>query len=358
MERISGIQTVFIGALYILTVGIKQSPILMFETAKQDSWISLIVAFFVMILSVWLFTRILARFPNDNLLEILKMYSPIIGRIIILIYLYFFILVIAHDIRFLIDLITVIFLPTTPLNIIGMFTLLLAVLMAREGIEVLARLAQLFFIPFTVILLLLPLFLLDQIDFNNMQPVLEDGYSIFQGSIYALGTLGELVILPLICTAHSFRFRYGMYGLVVGTFLIGIMLVHILLVFGASLATVFFDPAYILVRQIRVTDFLDRMDIIIAALWLPTIFVKISFTLFVICKGIQNLSNKISGKLLVPPMGVFSFVCSVWFFEHATQLIHFDRVKPVFIIMTTFVVPIFLYFYLKNSKQNITSKSM
>lgn len=141
MDKTSAYQGLFFGALYTLAVGLKHAPILMIESAKQNAWHSYILGVVIVIPALWLMHRLMKKHQDKNIYELLSDSSPIAGRIIILLFSLYFLLINAHDLRFFINLINILFLPRTPMAVLGGVIIFVAICIAREGKETLTRMA-------------------------------------------------------------------------------------------------------------------------------------------------------------------------------------------------------------------------
>ncbi|PJZ00734.1 MULTISPECIES: endospore germination permease [Bacillus] len=347
MDKTSAYQGLFFGALYTLAVGLKHAPILMIESAKQNAWHSYILGVIIVIPALWLMHRLMKK-QDKNIYELLSDSSPIAGRFIIFLFSLYFLLINAHDIRFFMNLINILFLPRTPMAVLGGVIIFVAICIAREGKETLTRMAQLFLIPFGVLFLFLPFMLAAQIELQNITPVLQGPVQYLQSGFYAFGTMGELIILPLLFSSRSVPLKHTIFAILLGALLLGVMLFCSIAVFGPNLTSTFFDPAYMVIRQIRITDFLDRLDLIIAALWIPVIMVKIAGSLYIVVYGLSFLHSKIELKAMYTPTGMFSLVCSFWFFLNTNQLIDFNRIKPIINVVISLLLPLLIYFIIKS----------
>ncbi|MGG0775741.1 endospore germination permease [Bacillus rugosus] len=348
MDKTSAYQGLFFGALYTLAVGLKHAPILMIQSAKQNAWHSYILGVILVIPALWLMHRLMKKHQEKNIYELLSDSSPIAGRFIILLFTLYFLLINAHDIRFFINLINILFLPRTPMAVLGGVIIFVAICIAREGKETLTRMAQIFLLPFGILVLFLPFTLATQIELQNVTPIFEGPIQYLQSGFYAFGTMGELIILPLLFSSRSVPLKHTIIAILLGALLLAVMLFSSISVFGPNLTSTFFDPAYMVIRQIRITDFLDRSDLIIAALWIPVIMVKISGSLYIVVYGLSFLHSKVYLKAMYTPTGLFSLVCSFWFFLNTNQLIDFNRIKPIINVVISLLLPLFIYLIIKS----------
>lgn len=173
--------------------------------------------------------------------------------------------------RFFINLIHILFLPNTMAVLSGVI-IFAAICIAREGKETLTRMAQIFLVPFGTLALFLPFTLAAQIELQNATPVFEGPIQYLQSGFDAFGTMEVLIILPLLFSSRSIPLNHTIIAMLLGALLLAVMLFSSISIFGANLTSTFFDPAYMVIRQIRITDFLDRSDLIIAALQIPPLW--------------------------------------------------------------------------------------
>lgn len=320
----------------------------MIEVAQQDAWLSYLPALGFAFLSLWMLSEIMSRFPERDLFAAMMNHLPFWGRVVSVWYVFFFFFIFARDIRILIDFTDIILLPQTPLIVIAILITLTATLITRGGIEVIARMTEFFFPILAFIVLILPIFVFSELDFKQLKPFLEQGVGrVLQGSWYSTPYVGEIIALPFIFSNRSFQLRNGIYGLLVGTFLLESLIIQTIMVFGPDLTIHLFDPPYELIRQIRITDFLDRFDLPIAAIWIPNILIKISLDLYIVVHGITRIFSDVSAKLITTSTGLLGMVCSFWFFENSIQQIKFDYVWPVLANIFVMGLPALLFFILR-----------
>lgn len=108
--------------------------------AGRDGWLSVMLAVpggLMIAICLWQLER---TFPGKTLVELCPQvtgYWP--GRIISLLYIWYFLFVTALTLRALMDFMVTVFMPETPLLMIGIFFVLLCAYVVKAGIEVLAR---------------------------------------------------------------------------------------------------------------------------------------------------------------------------------------------------------------------------
>ncbi len=348
MERISDRQLILIGAMFITVATLVNTFAQTIKVARQHAYLSYIIAAAVIAVSLWFLSKVMKRFPNQDLFQAMVGRFPIIGRMIAALYILFFFFILSRDIRMMVDFTNVVLLPATPLLVIAALIVVTVIIATRGGVEILARMTEIYAPLLIFLIFSLPFILFKEFDRTLLMPWLEfDIPGIGQGSWIALSYLGEIVALPFIFADRTFRFRYGAYGLMLGAFLIVLLCIEIIMILGTELAPRLMYPTYETVRQIRVTDFLDRFDLPIAGIWIPSMIIKIAYSLYIVCHGINRVIPDVSTKVLVIPFGVLSLVCTFWFFRNANQLINFNERWPVVSLIFQLLLPVLLFFILR-----------
>ncbi|GAF10126.1 GerAB/ArcD/ProY family transporter [Paenibacillus pini] len=284
MPNITSRQVILLGVTYIINITLIHVPSQLAGYGRQHAYLSFLVAGLVVALLLLVLTRSANRFPGQDLFQSLTSRFPIIGRFIGLLYLLFFFFILTRDMRSISDFTNVLLLPNTPIFVIGLCVATTVVYIVRGGLRTLIGITELYG-PILIIVVFFMVFVVFK-DFNTgyLKPVLYiDWAGVGKGSWIAFSYLGQVLALPFICSGKNYRYRHGLYSLLIGTGLLTLIILMLLLILGAPITERMMYPTYELVRQLRVTDFLDRFDLILVALWFPAALlnVAISYTLFV-----------------------------------------------------------------------------
>ncbi|RXT03995.1 endospore germination permease [Ammoniphilus sp. CFH 90114] len=348
MERISAHQGMLIICALTLNSTLISVPAQVIGMAKQDAWICYLIAMVIPLSAWWLISRILARFPDHDLLTIMIERYPYLGRVFGFSYLLFFLIILARDIRLISDFINIIILQNTPIVVITSLAVITAIFMTRGGIELVGRTAEIYQSALILIVLSLPIFLLREFDGRDFLPIFEASVGdLLNGSWYAVAYLGEMIALAFMVPGKQISFRHGLWGFFIAIFLLEILITFNVTVLGPELAPRFMYPNQEMIRAIRITDFLDRLDLPIIGIWMPAMIVKIGVGLFLVCHAIKQLAPKISPKSIMGPLGLFSLVCSFWFFSDAIQTLNFNRTWPAIALLFEWLIPVLLFWILK-----------
>lgn len=321
--------------------------------AEQHAYLSYIPVFLVMISVLWMLSRVQRRFPNQDLFESLVVRHPFMGRVTALLYIMFFLFIFARDIRLIGDYVSITLLETTPISIIILTLMVMAVFIVRGGLGSLIGMSELYITLFLLNSIIVPFMLIQQIDLDNLMPYFDiDMGGVGKGSWYLMSFFGEMVALPFVVKGSDFRFKSVFWGVTIAALLMMLIVVETITSIGVPIASRLVYPSYELARQLQVSDFLDRFDLALAAATLPTMITKIAFDLYFICWGMKRMIPKVSGKVLTGPIALLGFVCAFWFFRNAIQLFRFTREWTWVAILFEVLLPILIFLFLHPRKQD------
>lgn len=104
-----------------------------------------------------------------------------------------------------------------------------------------------------------------------------------------LGYMADIMIVPFVISGKSYNGRSAWFGHLLGTAFLIILVLLSELVIGVPILSRLFYPSYELVRQLQLTDFLDRFDLFVAALTVPTFLTKIGVDLYVTSLAVKRM---------------------------------------------------------------------
>ncbi len=344
-------QIILVGAMYTFDSTLISVQSQAVTYAKQHIGLAHIAPALLVLIILAMLVKLLNRHPDRNLYAIMDQAKPYIGKPLIMLAVLFFFLVIVRDLRAISEFVNISLLPKTPIYMIISIVAMTVILVSRGGIIVLARMTEIFGLVLAVVICLLPILMANDIAWMNLMPFWTIDYGgVAMGSWYMFSYVGEVVALAFLCTSSNLTFKAGALALTLGVGLLIILSMLGVLVLGVPLMGRMLYPNYELVRHIHLTDFLDRLDLPLIGLWLPTMFVKIGYSLVVVCLGLKRLLPKGSGKALVGPVGFFAFGISFWFFENSLQVFNFNRTWTGIAIVFEVLLPIAAFLMLYRRK--------
>ncbi|WP_179030910.1 GerAB/ArcD/ProY family transporter [Paenibacillus kribbensis] len=348
MKQFTTRQIVLLSMLMEVSITGMHAPTQAADYAHQHAYWTCAMAAIVICLPIWAMLRLKRRFPDQDLLQAIVSSHPVLGRMLLAMYFILFLILFARDLRIMTDLVEVTLLPLTPIVVISLILLLTLTFMAKGGISTIVNMAE-FTVPALIMTLLtMPLFFGHNIDFSAMRPYLHpDIGGLVKGSWRMLGYMADLMILPFIISGRSYNARSAWLGHLIGTVFMIIIVLLEELVIGVPIMSRLFYPTYELARQLQLTDFLDRFDLFVGALTVPTLLTKIGVDLYVTSLSVKRMFAHTRGGLMVWPVGLLGYVCSFMLFSNIVQIYDFSREWTVVMIVFFVVMPFVLWLLLR-----------
>lgn len=315
--RISGIQLFWIlftfntGNMLLITVG----PAIL--EAKQDAWISFIIATILGSIIVFVAAKVSLLYPKHSLIEFSQLIlGKWLGSLIGIIYLVQWFTVIGNILIELGDFTITVLLSRTP-NWALILTMLLLVVYGTYvgGIEGIGRCSEVFGPIIILMLVLIFIFIISDLDVRNILPVFSDSglLPIMKGSLTPLSLLGESVVITMLISLMD-EPKQGqgraLLALVMSSFLVSAATVCALMVFGPNVTAKMRFPAFDFIRYISIMDFIQNIEIIAVLVWILSVFIKLSVYFFSACYGTAQLLKVKEWRKLIWLVAVTSFILS------------------------------------------------
>lgn len=291
---------------------------------RQDAWIAPIAALVPGLLIVMLFNRISRISPGVTLFELCdSLFGPWVGRIMSLLFVMFSFLASAMVLFDVGRFITTVIMPETPIMFINALFAFMLVYAVRKGFDTLARMVELLFPIFLLLLLLMIVFVTPQIDFRNALPFLEGEANEF---IYSTLLVSSFSFMPLVVflTVQLSELKNPEYGqkafisaAIIGGVISIVIVAFTILSLGSNIASLQEYPVYYLTQKISIGKFLERIEAIVAGMWLMTTFVKTSLYFYTAISGVMHITRTTSVHSLLLPMGFLLVMASIVVFPNS-----------------------------------------
>lgn len=286
--KITGWQLFWIVATVevVMAVWLRISPAV--ETAKQDAWLSMLLACVLGGAITYLAVNVGLKHPGRSLAQFSQeLLGPWIGRLVPLPYFTAWFILAGDVIRSFADFLHLVLLDKTPVWVLIAMLLGAAIYMTgTSGITGIGRFCEMVG-PLTLIALLLSFLLnMGNAKWSNLLPLFGDASltEIMKASIAPSSFLGESFMLLVLLSFLSSS-KHIMGKALSSVWLTGILLsaatVMVLLVFGPAVAQELRFPYFMLVRSINILNFIQNVDILVIFIWIFGVFAKIALYLFI-----------------------------------------------------------------------------
>ena len=313
----------------VFTIGstILDIPSLLITVAKQDAWIASILTTFISLFFIFIYNQIATLYSSMTYVEINeKVFGKWIGKIMALPYLFYFYYLSASMFRDIGNFFVTEILVDTPIQIVMIMFLLTSLMGVQLGLEVICRTALIFFPWIVALLFILFLVLIPEIKLENIQPILEGLKPIIKGSYHILGLpYLELFIFLMITpyVTEKANMNKAFYsGTLIGGIVLTIVILLSILVLGADISAKQSYTTYILGKKIRIGRFLERIEAIIAIIWIFTTYFKATICYYGLSLGLAQVLGLKSYKILLFPLAFLIITFSI--FSHP-DIVHFNN---------------------------------
>lgn len=349
-EIISSRQFTIITLLYSIGTAILIIPASITSAAKQDSWIAASIGVILSLLVIKLFMTLANQTPSLNFIEANeKILGPFLGKFTAICFLILTFLSAGELLYFIGIFMKTEVMPETPTMAIALLFIIIIMYAAYLGIETFARSAEILFPLFVFIFIFFVVCITPQITFENIQPVLEATkssmfYSIIRFmSIFSFPLIVLLMLYPAAVNVQQSAQKGFYIGTILGGFVLVTLIVLSILVLGPENTASRTFPSYALAQRISIGNFLQRIEIIMAFMWISSIYIRTFMYFYTTVVGLAQILKIKDHRPLIIPMGLI--VIGLSQIVHP-NIVHSNKynneIWPIFSFFITILLPILL----------------
>jgi len=266
----------------------------------------------------WLILKISHQAPNLTIIEQAKAYTPVLGIILGLILVIFFILVAAYYLYDLADFLQTL-LPKTPTIVFSLMVIALGAFAIKLGLESLARLAVILIIPVLILIAVGIVPSLFTIDHPTIQMPLDNWKHTVKGTIFQSAVFGELLVLTMLLPLVNKPGSIGKFIFITIFFAWFLIVALVFTLYGNfNIYT-----SQIIYKLFELYRDVGRIESLFILLWVTTFLIKVSIFFYAAVKGLSDVFGLKSHGPLVWPMAVFIAFFSLVSFENYIDYLRF-----------------------------------
>ncbi|WP_342558734.1 endospore germination permease [Metasolibacillus sp. FSL K6-0083] len=310
-QMISTRQFTIITFLYSIGTSILIIPAYLAKLAKQDAWIAAIVGVLLSFLLIMLFVKLANTFPKYTLIEIIeKVLGKWLGKPVAILFILFAFLNSGEMLYYIGNFTQIEIMPETPNFAFVLLFAFIIILANYLGLETFARSAELLFPVFLLLFLFFIIFITPDIKFENMQPMLDTPPRTFIASvlyfmsIFAFPSIMLLMIYPYTVNRNNSAQKGFYLGILLGGIVLIFIITLCILVLGDMNTASQNYPTYILAQRISIGNFFQRIEVIIAFMWIITIYTRAFIYFYVTLIGLQQIFHIKDEKPLILPFSI------------------------------------------------------
>lgn len=315
---ISGFQ--FFCMIFLFEVG-TSSLYGLASDAKQDAWISLLIAIILGCILFFVYIKLFELFPKQTfttaIQEIVGEYA---GKLLAVAYLIYFIYIAARDLRDFEELLVITIFNASSLILIGILMMFIVMYGAHKGLETFARANEfIFFLIFTIILIIIGFESISKIyQLNNLRPVLENGWKPVIKAAFPLTTtfpFGEVIVFTMIMphlNKTNKALKVGIPALIFSGMVLVFFTLKNIMILGVSVYERATFPLLTAISYINIANFVQRLDPLIVILMVIGGFIKIFLFYYCAVTISAELFKVKKNSDVVYPISFLVVISSLW----------------------------------------------
>ncbi|WP_284036889.1 endospore germination permease [Neobacillus sp. 114] len=351
--KISARQFAILVILFSVGTTILVIPGSLANVVKQDAWITAIIGTVISCLIVALFVMIGRIFPAMTLAEIIEtLLGKWAGKIISLSFFFFAYIAASELLYYSGTFLTTQIMPNTPIEAIHIVLACILLMGIRLGLETLARSAELFFPVFIFLFVLLVGSILitpDLWKLQNLEPILISGIKpmiravFIYLSVFSFPLIVLLMIFPISVKQPRAAEKLFFMAIGIAGVCLIILITLTILVLGPEASARQMYPSYNLARRIKIGDFLQRIEAVLAIMWFITLFFKMSLYFYAaIISLVQSLNIK-DYRPFTFPLGMIMVMISLFSHPNVSHSAKFDyEIWTVYSLIYGLALPLLL----------------
>jgi spore germination protein KB len=327
--KISGRQAVLLMVSMVLPTAFLFVASVVASLARQDGWLSMLLATLSALLIAWLTVNLGLRFPNKTLFqfpEVILGRWP--GKVVALLYIWWYIHMNAEIIRQYGSFLVTAFMPETPIIVFEIMIMAIAAYAVYNGLEVFTRVNEII-LPFTLVsIVVLIVLATPEMNLKRLLPVFADNGAVpvIKGAVMPTAWMGEIVTMAVLIPCLN-KAEEAYKVAVTATLITGLILcasfVADIAIFGPQVSAGWLFPGLNAARMVHLANFLERLDPVVMAIWVAGVLVKMSIFYWVATLGAAQWLELKDYKPLVLPVGVILLALSIMVHESILGLFTF-----------------------------------
>lgn len=346
-EKISALQMAMSLFPSIIATAILSVPSITAQYARNDLWLSPILASVVGLLTVYIAVQLQKLYPGQTVTEFsIAIIGRFAGKAVGLIILLFYLQNTGEITRIYSQFINISFLPKTPEIVVIASMVFICACCVYGGLEVIGRVAQLLFPLFILPIILLIFFLSPDFEPANILPMFEKGVMpSIKGAIAPAGWFAEFFVitffLPFLADKKN-AMKHGMRSVIGAMLTLVIVNLIVLFVMGTTTANTVY-PLMNVARYANMVGFFENMEAIVMAVWIAGVFVKTSVFFYAVALSTAQLLNLSDYRIVVWPLAILIIEFSFWGIPSAMQMSLYNLTGfPFYSLFIQLIIPLIL----------------
>ncbi|TMV46942.1 spore gernimation protein KB [Paenibacillus mesophilus] len=362
-DKVNARQFMLFAALFTVGSSILFIPLSSAASAKQSGWIAILIGMVVTLGYVWLYMALVREAPGCTLVEMSRKWlGKWLGTLVSVCYIITVLLMTGPSLLYYLgEFMSAQIMTQTPMEVIIILFALVVFMGMRMGMGTLGRAAEVLFPVFAVLFVSLIVFSIPDMKAEQLRPVIAVGAKSILGAVLdyvsfsAMPLIFMLMVYPLVSDTSKAAKALYIGTLVGGAFLLAMTVVCVS-VLGVEYTVQQTYPSYELAKKINIGDILTRIEVIMATIWIISLYFKLIIYFYAGIKAVAQLLRLGSERTLVFPVWVIMIVLSLIEYPDTAYRSWFDsKIWPPYAITFGIFLPLLLLAIAKLGKSRNAS---
>jgi spore germination protein KB len=331
--------------------------------AKNNAWMAGIAGAIMAAPMILVYSRIVSLFPSKDLFEILEcVLGCIPGKIVCIIYVWYAFHLGVLVFRNFGEFVSTVALPETPM-LASIFVLgLVCIYNVKSGVEVISRISAYFLPVLILIIIVVQLLTLPSLEPKFLKPFLGEGLMpVLKGGFDAFAfPFGETVILMgCFFSLKTKKSPYKIYfsAVFLACTLIVLLTLRNIMILGSTIQFYYF-PSHIAVSRISVGEFIQRIELTVALVFIICVLIKSSVCLLVTCRGISRIFRLQDYRSIVIQVGLLMVFMSQIIYADSMMMRYWAfNVYPYYAVPFQVIIPIAVWITAEIRKKKLVCQN-
>lgn len=303
--KVSGVQIFWMICIMDMGMTLLMTMTSSLQAAKQDAWMSMLIAGCIAILIALLATQLAKLYPDQTLVQFSQtIMGRWLGKVIVVIYLVQWYTIIPIVLRQFSDLLDLLLLPNTPRGPVCIMMLLLTVYVTSGGIGSIGRCSEILGPLILIMVMIVLVSNINNIEFRQLLPVYVDNgmAAVLKGALAPASYLGhaiEFIMLASFLATPRKGAPFVYWGVIIAILFVTISTIMVTITVGSNIASKMWYPFFEMTKQISVFQFIENLDALAVAIWMSSVFIKLSIYMFITSYGTAQFLNIKNWKTLI-----------------------------------------------------------
>jgi spore germination protein KB len=317
--------------------------------AKQDAWMSILIATAYAAPILFMYARIMKLYPEKDLYEIAESVAgKVAGKVIIVLFTWYALHLGALVLRNFVEFTQMNVLRETP-RIAVMIVILSAVIyLVKSGVQTIGKLAVLCLFLLIIVVIITVLGSINQMETYYMLPVLSTKWGVMLKDGYNIFTFPYAETVLFLTTAGAVRkqdnaYKIYLWSVLAAAAILIVIVVRNILILGPAMASASYFPSFVAARIINIGDFFARIEGSISMNFIMSGIIKISVCLFAATTGIAKLAGITDYKRVVFPVTLLMMALCEIVYKNLMEMFAWLSTYRMYAIPFQLILPAFLW---------------